>query len=80
MSYPLLVSIALTAFLLACVSLHEATPESRTPAQILAAARRAGLVRSTAAVAWGAAMVPLLVFTSILLAATAAVASLGGVR
>lgn len=79
MAYPLL-TVTLTLALLVCASVREATPESRTPAQILAAARRAGLVRSTAAVAWGAAMVPLLVFTSILLAATAAVASLGGMR
>lgn len=79
MAYPLL-TVTLTLALLVCASVREAGSDSRTPAQILAAARRAGLVRSTAAVAWGAAMLPLLVFTSILLAATAAVASLGGVR
>lgn len=79
MAYPLL-TVTLALALLVCASVREAGSDSRTPAQILAAARRAGLVRSTAAVAWGAAMVPLLVITSILLATTAAVASLGGVR
>jgi len=79
MSYPLL-TVILTIALLVCASVREAGSDSRTPAQILAAARRAGLVRSTAAIAWGAVMVLLLVITSIMLATTAAVAALGGVR
>ena len=79
MAYPLL-TVTLTLALLVCASVREAGSDSRTPADVVEAIRRAGLVRSTAAVAWGAVMVPLLVLSSILLATTAAVAALGGVR
>jgi len=79
MAYPLL-TVTLTLALLVCASVREAGSASRPPAEVLAAARRAGVMRSLAAIAWGAVMVPLLVLSSIMLATTAAVASLGEVR
>ena len=80
MSYPLPLSAVLAVLLFTLCSLHDATPEARTPAEILTAARRRGWVRSALAVGWGTLMVVLLVLTSILLAVTAHVAALGGVR
>lgn len=70
----------LLVLLLAVCSLHEVEDNARTPGQIVAAARRAGVLRSAAALGWGAVMVSLLVTTSILLAVTAHVGALGGVR
>ncbi|MEU8276471.1 hypothetical protein ACFYOK_36045 [Microbispora bryophytorum] len=80
MSYPLLLSAIFAVLLFTLCSLHDATPEARTPAQIVTAVRRHGWGRSALAVAWGALMVVLLVLTSVLLAVTAHLAALGGVR
>lgn len=70
----------LVVLLLAVCSLHEVEDNARTPAELLAAARQAGVLRSAAALGWGAVMVALLVTTSLLLAVTAHVGALGGVR
>ncbi|NJP24491.1 hypothetical protein FLW53_09765 [Microbispora sp. SCL1-1] len=70
----------LVVLLLAVCSLHEVEDNARTPAEMVAAARRAGFLRTTAALGWGAVMVALLITTSILLAVTAHVGSLGGIR
>jgi hypothetical protein len=70
----------LVVLLLAVCSLHEVEDNARTPREMVAAARRAGFLRSAAALGWGAVMVALLVTTSILLAVTAHVGSLGGIR
>ena len=70
----------LVVLLLAVCSLREVEDNARTPGQIVAAARRAGILRSAAALGWGAVMVALLVTTSILLAVTAHVGALGGMR
>ncbi|MBO4270413.1 hypothetical protein [Microbispora triticiradicis] len=80
MSYPLLLSAVFAVLLATLGSLHDATPDARTPAEILTAARRYGWVRSALAITWGTLMVVLLVLTSILLAVTAHLAAIGGVR
>lgn len=70
----------LVVLLLAVCSLREVEDTARTPGQMVAAARRAGVLRSVAVLGWGAVMVVLLVTTSILLAVTAHVGALGGMR
>ena len=75
-----LIPLVLLVLLLAVCSLHEVEDNARTPREVFAAARRAGVLRTTAALGWGAVMVALLVTTSILLAVTAHIGSLGGIR
>lgn len=71
---------ALALLLIAVCSLQDATDDARTLGQMLTAARRRGLIRTSAALGWGALMVALLVACAMLMSITAHLAALGGVR
>ncbi|MBO4275168.1 hypothetical protein [Microbispora triticiradicis] len=75
-----LIPLLLLALLVAVCSLHEAGGDARTPAEVLAAARRAGVLRSLGSVGLALAVVVLLIASAIPLSVATQLANAGGLR